>query len=215
MPGNLISSGNFQLYVLLANNDVTVMTDNSALSHLMKMKLSANSRLTRWAMFLQPFRIKIGHRSGKSNVVADCLSRIDWQAVKQEEAESSKTQANASAVAVAAPCKQRVYIEFDVDDGTPFVCPVLSDVEVVQQMRLPDTNDFRTALPTCADFAPMYNYLREGTLPTEEKHARRLIYESENYVLEDGLLWFLYTPRTRKLNPLCRGLSRPSQTVYL
>jgi hypothetical protein len=77
-------------YVLLANNDVTVMTDNSALSHLMKMKLSANSRLTRWAMFLQPFRIKIEHRSGKSNVVADCLSRIDWQAVKQE-AESSKT----------------------------------------------------------------------------------------------------------------------------
>jgi O-acetyl-ADP-ribose deacetylase (regulator of RNase III)/transposase InsO family protein len=185
-------------YVLLANNDVTVMTDNSALSHLMKMKLSANSRLTRWAMFLQPFRIKIEHRSGKSNVVADCLSRIDWQAVKQEAESSSQT--NAPTVATAAPCKERVYIEFDVDDGTPFVCPVLSDAEVVQQMQLPDTNDFRAALPTCVDFAPMYNYLREGTLPTDEKHARRLIYESENYVLEDGLLWFLYTPRTRKLD---------------
>jgi hypothetical protein len=46
----------------------------------------------------------------------------------------------------------------------------------------------------------MYNYLRAGTLPTDEKHARRLIYESENYILEDGLLWFLYTPRTRKLD---------------
>jgi hypothetical protein len=187
-------------YVLLANNDVTVQTDNSALSHLMKMKLSANSRLTRWAMFLQPFRIKIEHRSGKSNVVADCLSRIDWQAVEQEEADSLKTQANAPTVAAAAPCKERVCIEFDVEDGSPFVCPVLSDAEVVQQMQLPDTNDFRAALPTCADFAPMYNYLLSGTLPTDEKHARRLIYESENYVLEDGLLWFLYTPRTRKLD---------------
>jgi hypothetical protein len=34
----------------------------------------------------------------------------------------------------------------------------------------------------------------------DEKAARRLIYESENYILEDGLLWFLYTPRTRKLD---------------
>jgi hypothetical protein len=163
--------------VLLANNHVTVQTDNSALSHLMKMKLSANSRLTRWAMFLQPFRIKIEHRRGTSNVVGDCLSRIDWQAVKQEEAEASKTQGNAPTVAAAAPCKERVCIEFDVEDGTPFVCPVLSEAGVVQQMQLPDTNDFRAALPTCADFAPMYNYLLAGTLPTDEKHARRLIYE--------------------------------------
>jgi hypothetical protein len=112
-------------YVLLANNDVTVYTDNSALSHLMKMKLSANSRLTRWAMFLQPFRIKIEHRSGESNVVADCLSRIDWQAVEQEEADSLKTQTNAPTVAAAAPCKERVCIEFDVEDGSPFVPSVI------------------------------------------------------------------------------------------
>jgi hypothetical protein len=186
--------------VLLANNEVTVLADNSALSHLMKMKLSANSRLTRWAMFLQPFRITIVHRSGASNVVADCLSRIDWQAVKQEEAETSQTQANAPTVATTAPYKERTCIEFEVEDGTPFVCPVLTDTEIIQQVQLPDTNDFLAALPTCADFGPMYNYLLAGTLPTDEKHARRLIYESDNYILEDGLLWFLYTPRTRKLD---------------
>jgi hypothetical protein len=82
-------------------------------------------------MFLQPFKIKIVYRSGASNVVADCLSRIDWQAVKQEEAEILQAHTNAPTVATTTPHKERTYIEFDVEDGTPFVCPVLTYAEVV------------------------------------------------------------------------------------
>lgn len=100
----------------------------------------------------------------------------------------------------ATSSSERTYIEFDVADDSPFVCPVLTDAEVVQCVPLPNTADCRAALPTCADFGPMYNYLLSGTLRTDERHARRLIYESENYILKDCLLWLLYTPLTCKLD---------------
>jgi hypothetical protein len=77
------------------------------------------------------------------NVVADCLSRIDWQAVKQEEAETSQTQAYAPTVATTAPYKERTCIEFDVEDGTPFVCPVLTAVWRTYQ------NTFDRPTPVC------------------------------------------------------------------
>jgi hypothetical protein len=66
------------------------------------------------------------------------------------------------------PPSERTYYEFDIADDSPFVCPVLTDAEVVQQVPLPDTADFRAALRTCADFGPMYNYLLSSTLPTDE-----------------------------------------------
>ncbi|CAC5394883.1 Transposon Tf2-12 polyprotein,Transposon Tf2-11 polyprotein,Transposon Tf2-1 polyprotein,Transposon Tf2-7 polyprotein [Mytilus coruscus] len=57
----------------LANSYFTVVTDHSALTWLKSAKLS--SRLERWALKLQDLNYDIIHRPGKSNVVADCLSR--------------------------------------------------------------------------------------------------------------------------------------------
>lgn len=52
----------------------TVITDHSALQWLSKMR-DPHGRLARWAMKLQQFDFDIVHRPGKSNVVADSLSR--------------------------------------------------------------------------------------------------------------------------------------------
>lgn len=50
-------------------------TDHRALQWLKRMKES-NTRLTGWYLSLQPYDFTIHYRSGKANLVADCLSRV-------------------------------------------------------------------------------------------------------------------------------------------
>jgi hypothetical protein len=43
--------------------------------------------------------------------------------------------------------------------------------------------------------APIIQYLQNGTLPDDDKIARRLVIESADYVLQEGVLYHIYTPR--------------------
>nr|XP_043871756.1 uncharacterized protein LOC122760682 [Solea senegalensis] len=61
----------------LLGREFDLETDHRALTWINTMK-DHNSRLTRWYLSLQPFRFSIRHRSGKINVVADCLSRLPY-----------------------------------------------------------------------------------------------------------------------------------------
>jgi transposase InsO family protein len=53
----------------------TVIVDCSAITWLKNLKFTGNSRLARWAMKLDSYDMTIIHKPGKSNVVADFLSR--------------------------------------------------------------------------------------------------------------------------------------------
>lgn len=54
--------------------EVTVVSDHQPLKWLMSLK-SPSGRLARWALKLQPFNLKILYTPGRSNLVADTLSR--------------------------------------------------------------------------------------------------------------------------------------------
>lgn len=53
----------------------TVLTDASAVTHILRGKWRTSSRLSRWALELQQHDMVIRHRKGSENVVADALSR--------------------------------------------------------------------------------------------------------------------------------------------
>ncbi|KAK4299891.1 hypothetical protein Pmani_027874 [Petrolisthes manimaculis] len=55
---------------------ILVYSDHSPLQFLMRMK-NKNQRLTRWALFLQKYDLTVKHISGKQNVIADMLSRVN------------------------------------------------------------------------------------------------------------------------------------------
>ncbi|GFX72152.1 retrovirus-related Pol polyprotein from transposon 17.6 [Trichonephila clavipes] len=55
---------------------ITVASDHQSLRWLMKLK-SPTGRLARWALQLQSFNLNMEYIPGKSNVVADMLSRSE------------------------------------------------------------------------------------------------------------------------------------------
>ena len=63
----------------LLGHPVLWRTDNHALTYLQKMTMKEpNGRIARWVLNLLEFDLEIEHVKGKSNRVADYLSRIPW-----------------------------------------------------------------------------------------------------------------------------------------
>ncbi|RDY08589.1 putative mitochondrial protein, partial [Mucuna pruriens] len=71
--GNSICLGQI---LLLSTSKVIIFSDHAALKYLLK-KPDAKPRLIRWMILLQEFDLKIRHKKGIDNVVADHLSRIE------------------------------------------------------------------------------------------------------------------------------------------
>ncbi|GBM07567.1 Retrovirus-related Pol polyprotein from transposon 17.6 [Araneus ventricosus] len=61
----------------IEGSKITVASDHQPLKCLMKLK-SPSGRLARWALQLQSFDLNLEYIPGKSNVVADMLSRLDY-----------------------------------------------------------------------------------------------------------------------------------------
>ena len=59
----------------LLGREFDLQTDHRALTWINSMK-DHNARVTRWYLSLQPFQFKISHCPGRSNLVADYLSRF-------------------------------------------------------------------------------------------------------------------------------------------
>jgi len=50
----------------------------------------------------------------------------------------------------------------------------------------------------CPDCKVFIDYLQDGILPRDDAGARKIVYQSERYVLQDGLLYHLDLPRQCK-----------------
>jgi hypothetical protein len=70
----------------------------------------------------------------------------------------------------------------------------------VTSPALPSLQDFRSALSQCSHFADMFTFLSHGTLSSNNKIVRRTLMDAQNYVLENGLLYWFYRPRTKKIH---------------
>ena len=89
----------------------------------------------------------------------------------------------------------RINIEFgDDDDRAVGVAPIGAITQ------LPMLDDVRNALRHCPDFAPLLDYLQHGKLPRIDDAARNVVAQSPDYVVENGILYHMYTPRTRNIN---------------
>ena len=66
----------------------------------------------------------------------------------------------------------------------------------------------------CKELSPYLQYLVHGTLPKDDNKARKLVFESENYIVVDDILYHYTSVRSRgvpKPMHLIRQLASPSQ----
>ena len=68
-------TGIWEYHVYLAAAPFVVYTDNISLKHLQSLKVSANNRLARWSLALQPYKFTTEHVQDKKLTAADGLSR--------------------------------------------------------------------------------------------------------------------------------------------
>ena len=78
----VFSCEKFRPYIL--ESHVIVHTDHPAIKYLMKKK-EAKPRLIRWVLLLQEFDLEIKDKKGCDNVIADHLSRVEKDKVKEEK----------------------------------------------------------------------------------------------------------------------------------
>jgi hypothetical protein len=69
--------------VYLEHKEFTLHTDNQALSWVLK-HVKEMGRIGRWVLRLAPFKFNVCHIPGKTNVVADCLTRQYEEGLKKE-----------------------------------------------------------------------------------------------------------------------------------
>lgn len=158
----------FRTYLL--GHPCTVLTDHaSCLSLLNTPKPSA--KLARWAMAIQEMDLEIKHRSGRSNAGADALSRSPCDA----------TNVNSVATDSVAPTERVSEASTTIDSDDPF--PLTLSEATQQKLQ-----ELSTMQKFCEELKPMFLYLADGTLPEDEKIARKVVLESCHFDLLDDVL---------------------------
>jgi len=62
-------------HVYLASRPFSVYTDHISLKYLESLKVSANNRLARWALALQPYKFTVNYKESRKLTAADGISR--------------------------------------------------------------------------------------------------------------------------------------------
>ena len=201
----------------LADKRFDIFSDHHALKWLMNTKLSTG-RLARWSLQLQPYQFRIFHRPGCKNKVPDALSRRHYE--PQDETVPEKPDALA-ACAITEDNQLPTQATFEyvdqIDDDTESpLCAI--ELELDSETAVPEDivfaigDDLQEAQRNSKDFKPILQYLEDGELPTDPKLARKIVAESQYYIIVDGLLYHLFYHGSRgipKGDRLVRQLAVP------
>ena len=185
--------------VYLKAQPFSIVTDHVSLSYIHKMKLTGIGRLTRWAVFLQPYKFTVQYKKGALLTAADSLSRVYENgalrpaspSTKHDDVKPSSPEVNRLLIdrQKAGVCLNFVYLDEP------------STIATLQSpMILPTLDKVKEELPNCSDFKNILSYLTHGCLPENDQAARRVVMEAKDFLLEDGVLYHLYTPRTHNLD---------------
>jgi len=191
------------------------------LKFLQSLKVSAHNRLARWALFLQPYKFSVNYKAGKLMTAADGLSRREYETtdVPTDDEELDDKAFIAQIDTDVFDCQSRppkpprrewtaINIEYETNalDDKDNDDDKNSDGQLNEVTTTSLTDDVECDIPkligSCPDFKVIVEYLRDGTLSDDDKVARRTILKAENYVLKNGYLYHIHTPRSKRLSEI-------------
>ena len=203
-------------YAYLQNQTFDIITDHISLKYLNSLRNSQTGRLFRWALQLEHLRYNVIHRPGKQNINADILSRIDKGEPPPEDPESEFLDENMQIVSLDdSPTTNDVLSldepEFDEhclksrEVSEPAIAYLSHkhrthgntlNVVTEEDIIIP-TDDIKTLQENCSDVSRILLYLKSGEIPENEKLARKTIFESDSYFLENDILFHRYQRKSK------------------
>jgi len=218
-----------EYHVYLAGRPFSVYTDHLSLKYLQSLKVSANNRLARWALALQPYTFEINYKEGKKLTAADGLSRRPYEDTKVNEDDDEElaedsfiTEINPDLFDTVTSSKQKkrcrqnrgLITSLDeesdeVGEGSNFVMDITQDTGSTD---LSQQHDVAKLQRECPDYKPIFEYIETGILPQEKKTARKIVFESEQFIIDHDTLYHLFHPRTKRMDeivPIVKQLCIP------
>jgi len=191
-----------------------IRTDNSAIKFLNSVK-HVVGRLGRWNLMLSGYKYRVEHIKGKQNVIADRLSRIELptdDSTYDDDMEYMSGDVNVVSDKLQEDDDHNLLdrsnyiweISLDAPNRNDSGEPKMSSSDVTHTV---DDNEADELLSpynvaqlqdSCPDCKVFIDYLQDGILPLDDAGARKIVYQSERYMLQDGLLYHLDLPRQRK-----------------
>ena len=210
---------------LLHGPQFQIVTDHQALCWLFSHK-PTTGRLARWALLLQSYDYEIIHRKGKSITNVDSLSRIPQVEQDQPEKQSSvSSESNVSPILNEAREKPVSPNWTPFDFGTLDDCfipcnskPCVNATRNARYQKSKRVSDMQSefiaqqvpSIHQNVNFAELkmaqkkdqfaggiIAYLTNHNLPKDDKIARKLILEAENYFLHDDALYHIWHTSTK------------------
>ncbi|VDI10852.1 Hypothetical predicted protein [Mytilus galloprovincialis] len=225
-----LNSDNKEYAIAYGNKSLTkeeLITDHNALVWLKSAKHTQVDFLD--GLFkLQDLNFDIIHRPGKSNVVADCLSRvpnpfratqIDTGSIPIQEQGISSFDSIESHVSLENLSSEsddevqfgaEVHFYYASEHATDCQeCPIISAVDTENIQNIVEDKPALSELQKqCPEFSAIYTYLESGDLPEESKHRDNVVSESKYFSLSDSVLFHWYQKRCRGMDPEFRRIKQ-------
>jgi hypothetical protein len=221
LEGLAMIEGIRHYHLYLTDRPFTLVTDHAALQYIESTKMTSG-RLSRWALFLQQYRMKVQYKKGKLHTNADSLSRRDyppttdppsmWVATSTVPETTVKTVPEATAMTVSDidNCTVDDLVQVLTSHPTTeiksraedrYIC--LNAVRHMETVMSIEGDSIKVQQQADQELMKIIDYLKKGELPENmsDKECKKFIAESHEYVLdaEDELLYHLYLPRGKGL----------------
>ena len=216
----------------IATQRFTIVTDHISLQYIQKLKLGP-SRLIRYSLMLSQYQFDIRHCPGSKLKHADALSRREYPAEPEGEPlmdlepdtflmsisenatndddnkfNDKTVKTKLSQLRLQLPVPHSVSLDRVDSTATQQIVNVGEPINIQTQQD-------------CSYFADIIKYLQSNELPTDRTQARRIVIQSENFVIDDNVLIHLGINRHKRwrlkdIDPIIRQVCVPvSQRMTL
>lgn len=182
----------------LRHNKIEAYVDHSALKWLLSMNEPVG-RFARWVALVQSYDLDIKYRPGKTHGNVDGISRRsysentlpqnDWDELPNFDCLASEQNSE----------KEKVGGSNEIIDNSRVTAEKLSSVKAAMDTNLWSLDEIREKQHSDSWYKTIIAYLKDGTLPDDNKLCRQILITHCYYVLENDILFHLYTQNKKRV----------------